>query len=92
MRRQSMGGSGESKRGPNPAHVYNNWFLMSAEEAAIRHRASVVAVPSEWIGFFEFLIACRMLNITILVVFGSFVCDVNVVFGAGLPVYFSVGT
>ena len=65
---------------------------VSAEEAAILHRAGVVAVPGEWIGFFELLIACRMLNITILLVFGSFICDVNAVFGAGLPEYVSLGT
>ena len=55
-------------------------------------RASDVTTPAEWIGFFERFTFARLFKVTILLVFGAAVFNVNAVFGHGFEPYVSMAT
>jgi hypothetical protein len=65
---------------------------LEGAEAGILDRAMLVAEPAEWIGFFEWFTFARMYKVTILLVFGTAIFNVNAVFGQAFDPYVPTGT
>ena len=61
-------------------------------EVAIIKRASDITTPAEWIVFFEWCTFARLFKVTVLLVFGAAVFNVNAMFGVGFESYVSTAT
>ena len=61
-------------------------------EVAIMKRAFEITTPAEWIRFFEWFTFARLFKVTVLLVFGTAVFNVDAVFGGGFEPYVSTAT